>query len=192
MNDFKYAYLKNLLPVEFCHFFTHVLMRYNEYKNDDFVDMQMPDSLVSLPNSYMFETAQERIWPTIEEILGEELIPTYSFARLYINDNTLEKHTDNSDCEISVSIQLGRSHHYSWPLYIEDQRFDLAEGDGIIYLGELEHHRNICDGPVGYYSGQVFFHFVRKNGPYADVGVNSSKRITPSFIRNRTVVMESK
>jgi hypothetical protein len=69
----------------------------------------------------MFETLQERLWPTIEAAVGEELIPTYSYARLYSNGDVLEKHSDRPACEISVTIQLGRSHHYAWPIYMGDK-----------------------------------------------------------------------
>jgi hypothetical protein len=72
-----------------------------------------------------------------------------------------------------------------------DKRFDLAEGDGVLYAGcDVEHWRDRCDGPEGYYAGQVFLHFVRKNGAHADqVG---DKRDMFSYMQNRTLAMETK
>jgi hypothetical protein len=184
-------YLKNIVPLEFCQFFTHVLMRQGDlHKHDDY---QVPDALATMEHEVMFETLHERLWPTIEQVVGEELIPTYAYARLYSNGNILEKHTDRSACEVSVTIQLGRSHNYAWPIYMGGQRFDLAEGDGVIYPGcDIEHWRDKCDGPEGYYAGQVFLHFVRKNGPYASEVGDSAVRNTYSYHKTRTAVMESK
>jgi hypothetical protein len=73
------------------------------------------------------------------------------------------------------------------------QRFDLGEGDGVVYPGcDVEHWRNPCDGPDGYYSGQVFLHFVRKNGPYAAEAGDSTCRDNYSYKKNRSAAMECK
>jgi len=156
-------------------------------------DEQIPNARAIMDHEVMFETLHERLWPVIEQVVGEELIPTYAYARLYSNGDLLERHTDRPACEVSITIQLGRSHHYAWPIYMGGQRFDLAEGDGVIYHGcDVEHWRDKCDGPDEYYSGQVFLHFVRKNGSFtAEVG-DSKVRSSYSYNRNRTTLMETK
>ena len=123
------------------------------------------------------------------------MIPTYKYGRVYTNGNELKKHTDREACEISVTIQLARSHHYAWPIYMGQQRFDLSEGDGVIYKGcDVEHWRNVCDGPKDYVSGQVFLHFVRKHGSYANHA--GDKRIwaneTFPFVKGRNLILENK
>jgi hypothetical protein len=190
--------IPKLIPIEFCQFFTHVLLR-QQYVQKTKGDAQVPNAAAIINNkdSLIFETLQERVWPRIESIVGEELLPTYSYARLYSNGDELKIHTDRPACEISATIQLGRSHHYSWPIYMGGQRFDLAEGDAVIYKGcEIEHYRKICDGPDNYYSGQVFIHFVRKNGEFAghskDVIELGEYRHKVDFTRNRTYLMEMK
>lgn len=189
--NFRSAKISKLLPEEFCHFFTHVLML-KSLENPE-SDPQVPDSLTTMHHEIMFDTILERVWPTVESIVGEELLPTYSYSRLYKNGNTLESHTDRPACEVSLSIQLGRSHHYAWPIYVNETRYDLGEGDAVLYFGnEDAHWRNQCDGPEGYYSGQVFLHYVRKNGPYADQAGDPENRTPPQFVRNRTALMESK
>lgn len=181
-----------LIPIEFCYFFTHVLMRQGDLILER-GDAQIPNSLSRLDHEYMFETIQERIWDVIEEAVGEELIPTYSYARLYNNGDELKIHKDRPACEVSVTIQLGRSHHYAWPIYMGGTRFDLGEGDGVIYPGcDVEHWRDKCDGPDGYYSGQVFCHYVKKNGAFAsEVGDSSTRKIF-SYVKNRVSLMERK
>lgn len=156
-------------------------------------DEQIPNARARLDHEYMFETLQERLWPAIESIVQEPLIPTYSYARLYSNGDVLEKHTDRPACEVSVTLQLGRSHHYAWPIYMGGARFDMGEGDAVVYSGcDVEHWRDECAGPAGYYSGQVFMHFVRKNGPHAAEVGDSTMRDNFSYMKARTAAMEMK
>lgn len=184
-------HVTKLMPPDFYKFFTHVLMRQADLNPRG--DEQIPNAKSILDHEYMFETLHELYWHVIESIVGEELIPTYAYARLYSNGDVLEKHTDRNACEVSVTIQLGRSHHYAWPIYMGGMRFDMAEGDGIIYKGcDIEHWRDKCEGPNGYYSGQVFLHYVRKNGPYASEAGDSTIRDVFSYIKNRTELMGNK
>jgi hypothetical protein len=190
-------YLKNVLPADLTHFLTHVLLRqYHEMRiqGTPTGDDQVKQALAVMGSSAIFDTVLERIWPFIENVLEEELIPTYSYARLYTNDNILKTHTDRPSCEISASIQLGRSHHYAWPIYAGDQRFDLAEGDAMLYQGcNIPHWRDACAGPIDYYSGQVFCHFVRAQGPYANhAGDQRWKNGEMPFIKYRTLNMSVK
>ncbi len=188
----KAVHLNNVLPIEFCQFYTHTLMRH-QFLEDKKGDSQIPNAKAIMHHEVMFETLQERLWPTIEGLLGEELLPTYAYARLYSNGDELEKHVDRSACEISVTIQLGRSHHYAWPIYMGGYRYDLAEGDAVIYKGcDITHWRNKCEGPDGYYSGQVFLHYVRKNGPYVAEAGDPDIRTPPNYVRHRSIIMESK
>lgn len=188
--------IPKLIPVEFCQFFTHVLLR-QHYLQENNGDPQVPTAKAILGHEIMFETLAERLWPRIESIVGEELLPTYSYARLYTNGDELKSHTDRPACEISATIQLGRSHHYAWPIYMGNQRFDLSEGDAVIYKGcDVNHWREKCNGPDNYYSGQVFIHFVRKQGEFVehhkDVIVQGQQRHKVDFTRNRTYLMEIK
>lgn len=169
LNQFGAIHVKEVIGKDLIEFFSHCLMRASFYQGGKKDDNQVKGAVGILDHEVMFETLQERIWPAIENILGEELIPTYSYSRLYTNGNVLEKHTDRPSCEISLTVQLARSHHYAWPIYMGNKRFDLGEGEGVIYKGcDVEHWRNPCDGPEGYLSGQAFFHFVRKNGFYSE------------------------
>ncbi len=192
LNTHGAVHLTKLLPVEFCLFFTHVLMRQAGMDGKK-GDSQIPNAKAILDHEVMFETLQERLWPTIEAIVGEELLPTYAYARLYSNGDELLKHSDRPACEVSVTIQLGRSHHYAWPIYMGGNRYDMAEGDGIVYRGcDVEHWREICNGPTDYYSGQVFLHYVRKNGAHVGQAGDAETRTPVSYEKNRTLFMETK
>lgn len=186
--------VKDVVGKDMAIFFTHAMLRSPAYPNGRADDDQVPGAVGLLDHEVMFETLHERIWPAVEAIVGEELIPTYSYARVYANGNVLEKHTDRPACEVSMTVQLGRSHHYAWPIHMGGMRFDLAEGDGVIYRGcDVEHWRDRCDGPDGYISGQAFFHFVRRNGPHADwAGDRRWPLHALPYVRGRHLILESK
>lgn len=186
-------HLKELVPSETCKFITHLLMlKHACYGVSD--DSQVPNSIGVSHGELANEVLLERLWPVIEEAVGEELLPTYSYARVYGNENELKKHTDRPSCEVSCTIQLGRSHHYAWPIYMGGYRFDLNEGDGVIYSGcDVMHWREPCNGPDNYYSGQVFLHFVRANGPHAEHAGDKRWPLDKfPFVRNRVHLMENK
>jgi hypothetical protein len=102
-------------------------------------------------------------------LIEEPVLPTYTYARIYKNNEVLVKHKDRPACEISVTINLGGD--TPWTLVIEkpdgqNAYIDLNVGDAMIYLGCVANHwRN------GSFTGQnytqVFLHYVRSNGPYA-------------------------
>lgn len=199
LSKYGAIHIKDVIPKEFCYFFTRSLLRYADMKriNGDYSgDQQIPNCKAVIDHELMFETYQEKIWPALENILGEELLPTYTYARLYTNGDELKIHSDRDACEISVTIQLGRSHHYSWPIYMAGKPYYMAEGDGIIYLGcDIDHWREPCNGPEGYYSGQAFMHFVRKNGTRVKEAGDASgrgERFIETYNKNRTYLMEEK
>jgi hypothetical protein len=199
LNKYGAIHIKDVISKEMCHYFTRVMMRCGDLKrmNNQYTgDEQIPNCRAILDHEYMFETYQEMLWPSLENLLGEELLPTYSYARLYTNGDELKIHSDRDACEISVTIQLGRSHHYSWPIYMGGRPYYMAEGDGVVYRGcDIDHWREPCNGPEGYYSGQAFIHFVRKNGTRSKEAGDSNAR-GPEFIKTfnkaRTFLMEEK
>ena len=164
----KYLHLKDILSKDLCYFFTSVLLlesRENNIKSDS----QVSNAGAIMHREVMFHTLLELVWPKLEETLGEKLFPTYAYARLYKNGNILNEHVDRPACEVSLTIQLGRSHHYAWPIFMGKNRIDLAEGDAVLYKGcEIPHSRQECKGPDNYYTGNVFLHYVKANGIYKD------------------------
>jgi len=182
--------INNALSIELCHYLTSVLLL--ESKINKNKDLSVPDALASIQSNVFSDTILENVWPFLENIIKEELIPTYSYLRLYKNNNILPKHIDKTSCEISMTIQLGRSHNYVWPIFIGKNKFELAEGDGIIYKGyEVPHWREKCKGPDGYYSGHLFLHYVKANGKFKELAGNKRWKKHP-FIRSRSNKMNTK
>lgn len=193
LNNDGAFYLKEAVSPDLCRFLTHFLLRSSTLPNNK-GDVQVPNSTV-VSHDPVLETLLERVWPDLEGVLGVNLSPTYAYARLYTNGDALTKHIDRDACEISMTVQLGRSHHYAWPIYAGASRFDLAEGDAVVYRGcDVEHWRNVCDGPPGYYSGQCFLHFVLEDGARAgEAGDPKSRDLWKNmFVQNRSEAMDRK
>ena len=185
-------YVKDVVSLEIAKYLTATLRVHHAIVQKDIGDTQCPNANFCVRDQPYLDILLEKAWPYIESLIGEELIPTYAYARIYTNGDTLEKHIDKESCEVSMTLQLGKSHHYAWPIYMDNKRFDLSEGEGVIYSGcDTEHWRNICDGPDGYYSGQVFLHYVRKNGPYADYAGDKRFKTIP-YKKYRNDLMDSK
>lgn len=105
----------------------------------------------------------------IETHVGKELLPTYSYMRIYYKDSILEKHTDRSSCEYSATICVSID-ETPWDIFFmcekEMRRITLFPGDLIIYKGaQLEHWRDKYQGKQQI---QVFLHYVDKNGFNSD------------------------
>jgi hypothetical protein len=75
----------------------------------------------------------------LEAYDGGRLVESYSFLRIYRLGNILEKHTDRTSCQISVTLPIGGG---KWPIFVDDQEFILDPGDILIYNGNLPHWRN--------------------------------------------------
>ena len=95
---------------------------------------------------------------------GLELLPTYSFWRLYTKFQKLPKHKDRPSCEISVTACI-KNDKTKWPIFLDGESVELDPGDACIYLGcESLHWREEFTGDNNI---QAFFHFVDKDGPYS-------------------------
>ncbi len=103
--------------------------------------------------------------PVVEKKSKLKLFPTYTYWRYYVYGATLDKHTDRHACEISVTACIKK--YDDWPIIVEGKKFELNEGDAILYNGVLQKHWR-----PGIYKGsgmaQVFLHYVDQNGPYKD------------------------
>jgi hypothetical protein len=103
--------------------------------------------------------------PEVSELLGEKVLPTYSFARAYKEGADLIRHRDRPACEISLTLNLSKDK--DWPIYFQksdgsETSVELAAGDAVMYLGcQADHWRNKFTGQE--YS-QLFMHYVRAYG----------------------------
>ena len=127
-------------------------------------DPQAPNSYSDYNYIPFLELLCEKT-PEVSTIIGETVLPTYAYSRVYKNGSELTKHTDRDACEISLTLHLNGDS--TWPIWIEtpsgEQRcVELNPGDAMVYLGRTAPHwREIYSGE--YYT-QVFLHYVRSRG----------------------------
>ena len=145
-------------------------------------DEQVPGSY-SIYADHVMETLLMKVLPVMKEKTGLNLVPTYSYARVYEHGAELKRHKDRPSCEISTTLNLGGD---PWAIYLdptgannvideyknihkpgapEGVKIDLNPGDMLIYSGcDLEHWRAPFQGQL---CGQVFLHYNHADGRFA-------------------------
>ena len=164
----------------------------------NFKDKQVPGSYAKYADRLM-ETLLIKTIPVMKAKTNLDLIPTYSYTRLYRTGNILNRHKDRPSCEISTTLCLGGD---TWSIFIDPtgsnnvideykgvmkpdapkgNKIDLNPGDMLIYSGcELEHWREPFQGKL---CGQVFLHYNHANGPYAKTNLYD-KRPMLGIVKN--------
>ena len=175
-NQNKYQVIKNAVSYELANFcFNYFLLKRDavKYMYDKNIvaespilgtwkDQQVPN-VYSHYADFVMETLLMKVMPIMKEQTGLDLIPTYSYARVYEKGSILAKHKDRPSCEISTTLNLGGD---PWAIYLEGVQVDLAPGDMLVYSGcELEHWRDEFQGNI---CGQVFLHYNHRNGQFAE------------------------
>ena len=193
----KFQVIKNALSYDISNFiFNYFLLKRDAvsylYEHNIIHDNGMMGTWTDkqIPNTYshyadpVMETLLVKMLPVMKQHTGLDLIPTYSYARLYKNGDELKRHKDRPSCEISTTLNLGGN---PWPIFIDGTGADtvideyknihkpnapagtevlLDVGDMLVYSGcDLEHWRKPFEGQV---CGQVFLHYNHLNGPFAD------------------------
>ena len=192
----KYQVIKNAISYELANFVYNYFMLKRDavnfmYKNNinyetpllgTWEDKQVPNTYSHYAD-FVMETLLMKVLPKMQQETGLELVPTYSYARIYKKGDILRRHKDRPSCEISTTIHLGGT---KWPIFIDGTGSDnvideyknihkpnapkgtevlLNVGDMLVYSGcELEHWREALDGNN---SAQVFLHYNHLNGRFA-------------------------
>jgi hypothetical protein len=130
-------------------------------------DPQAPNSC-SLYNFLPFVKLLVKKTTQVTDLLGEEVLPTYAYARIYKKESILERHRDRPACEISLTLNLAKD--VDWPIFFQrpdnsETSIELSPGDAVLYLGcQADHWRNKFEGSEHI---QLFLHYVRADGPKA-------------------------
>ena len=193
----KYQVIRGALSKELANFIFNYMMLQR-----DAVDFMMKNNRVNPANPFIgkrddpqvlgayskyadwvMETLLMFMIPIMKTQTGMDLVPTYTYTRLYEKVNILRRHKDRPSCEISTTLHLGGD---PWPIFLDPSganfvideyknihksgapkgiRVDLKVGDMLIYSGcELEHWREPFEGNV---CSQVFLHYNHAKGPFA-------------------------
>ena len=141
-------------------------------------DQQVPNSQAVYNYLPFLEILCQKC-PEVSIAIGETVLPTYTYARVYKNGATLAGHTDRDECEISLTVNLDGDEE--WPIWIEtpdgkEARVSLKPGDAMIYLGCTARHWR--EEFKGNWFTQCFLHYVRSRGDKATSvfdGANKTK-----------------
>lgn len=131
----------------------------------------------------------------VSEITGKNLIPTYSFLRLYQPGQRLTKHVDRPSCEVSVTVNIACKEKIS-PFFVsyknnETLGFLLNPGDAVVYKGcEAFHWRDeVLDDEL---IVQFMLHYVDRDGPYFNRCFDGRPSLGfPESIRPKWIIEES-
>jgi len=212
----KYQVIKKAVSYELANFiFNYFLLKRDavKYMYDNNItydngmlgtweDKQIPNTYSHYADNVM-ETLLVKVLPIMAQETGLQLIPTYSYARVYKKGDILHRHKDRPSCEISTTIHLGG---HRWPIFIDGTGADnilsgsetktivkpnapagtkviLEVGDMLLYSGcDLEHWREPFEGEV---CAQVFLHYNHANGPFAEKNKFDKRPMLglPSFVK---------
>ena len=195
--NLKYQIIKKAISYELANFIFNYFMLKRDavsfmYKNNihsqsgllgTWTDEQVPNTYSNYAD-FAMETLMMKVLPVMQKETELQLIPTYSYARIYKNGDILKRHKDRPSCEISTTLNLGGD---PWPIFIDgtgadsiiDERKNIHKpnapkgtevlldvGDMLVYSGcDLEHWREPFEGNI---CGQVFLHYNHVNGPFAE------------------------
>ncbi len=149
----------------------------DKHQYGEFTDPQAPGDY-SKYGDLVFDTLLYNLKDSMNKWTGMNLIPTYSYHRLYTTGTELVRHSDRPSCEISTTLCLGYDisninkkvySDYSWPMYIKEKTgveipVQCKPGDMIIYRGcDLEHWRERF---LGKNHAQVFLHYNDEDGEH--------------------------
>ena len=192
----KYTVIRNAISYELANFaFNYLLlkrdavawMHQNNYLSEftpgfgSWKEKQIPNTY-SIYSDMFMGTLMMKVLPIMKQHTNMELIPTYSYTRVYKKGDKLRKHSDRPSCEISTTLHLGGD---PWTIFLDPTGaktvvneykeihkpnapkgipVDLKVGDMLIYSGcDLEHWREPFEGE---HCAQVFLHYNNIDGPF--------------------------
>ena len=208
----KYQVIKEAIPKQLANFcYNYFLLKRDAtkfmYDNNivaetpllgTWKDQQVPNVYSHYADMVM-ETLLVYVLPIMKQETGLDLVPTYSYTRVYEKGATLFRHKDRPSCEISTTLNLGGD---PWPIYIDPtgennvlksqytqkgeevvlkptahkgNRVDLEPGDMLVYSGcDLEHWREPFEGNICH---QVFLHYNHKNGQFGESNLFDKRKM---------------
>jgi len=194
--EHKYLIIRNAISFELANFaFNYFLMKRDVTKflhENNLVSKFTPGFGTwdddQVPNTYslygdpFMETLMMKVLPIMQKRTNMNLIPCYTYARIYKKGDILRRHRDRPSCEISTTLHLGGD---LWPIFLDPTgqktvideykqihkpnapqgiSITLEVGDMLVYSGcDLEHWREPFEGDN---CAQVFLHYNNIDGPF--------------------------
>lgn len=165
--------VKNFLDQDFLDFIQHYFFVRISAGQSTTDDKQAPLSH-SFYGDPLMDTILDKSYKALGEIIGLNLLPTYTYTRLYGKNDELVIHRDRPSCEISATLSLAIPKNEGInPIYFSQNEdgsdaveIILNPGDLCLYRGcDLYHWRPKFTNK---WYLQSFLHFVDANGQYKD------------------------
>ncbi|WP_404339709.1 hypothetical protein AB2M62_09425 [Sphingomonas sp. MMS12-HWE2-04] len=187
-----YAVVRGLLAPEVCNAFLNQFHAFVQQNGAQLSQLTRTNSLLRREAvemyGYHYPPMLTLLWgltPVVARLAGRELLPSYSYFRIYREGDICRVHSDRPSCEHSMSLTLDYSDGVPWPLEVEQQasepsatvhedfagaRFAAIEtqpGDAVLYRGVHRRHGRTTPNPNAW-SAHLFLHWVERGGPFAD------------------------
>jgi hypothetical protein len=163
--DNNYLHIPNFISKEEANSLADQIINFSQTPGNDMqYEEQVPKSL----GKYNFLPFVKVLVKKINEVstlLEEDVLPTYTYTRIYGHGGVLYRYRNRPACEISISVNLKKD--IEWPIWFqkpneEEISLELNQGDAVMYLGEIaDHWRNTYQGQEHV---QLFLHYVRAEG----------------------------
>lgn len=134
--------------------------------------------------------------PIMSELTQRDLLPTYSYFRIYREGDVCWVHSDRFACEHSLSLTLAYSEDKPWSFEIGKKRLthvepvettfqedaysavDMKVGDAILYQGVYYRHGRVKPNP-NRWSAHMFLHWVDSAGHFKDCAFDGKASTAP-------------
>lgn len=201
-----YAHLERFIPREIANGFLARLKGDLDRQGVRLDSLRKPGPLLATPATEIYgyhypplATFHWGMTPAVEALVGETLLPTYAYFRLYRQGDICRVHGDRQACEHSLSLTLAYADDKPWALELSPQRVDkpyqradeafradeaasavaMQPGDAVLYQGVHHHHGRTTPNPNAW-SAHLFLHWVGREGPYA--GEAFDKQLPPERV----------
>ena len=88
-------------------------------KNNEFVLGDKQSNRFKARDETITRFLHYEILPLIRKITNKNVKPTYTYLACYTKDADLPAHTDQPDCEYTVSFILDKPEGANWPIYLD-------------------------------------------------------------------------
>ncbi len=198
-----YARIEGLLPAEACNAVLNQLQAEIARQGGTVDRLNKTSPLLTRAAAevygYSYPPLLALLWgltPAIAGAVGRDLLPTYSYLRIYREGDVCRVHSDRPACEHSVSLTLDYSDGTPWDLevgatHLIAPRPEVADdfggearvavptapGDAVLYQGVHRRHGRTRPNPNAW-SAHLFLHWVERGGRYADTAFDGHGELT--------------
>ena len=186
-----YAHLKGLAPAPVAHELLALIKDDIAHSGYDMQALVRPAPPLARPAlelyAYEYKPLLSFLWgltPAMSMLTGRELLPTYSYFRVYRQGDVCRVHSDRHACEHSLSLTLAYSDGKPWSFEIGGERIEKARsiadqfddvfssiemqpGDAVLYQGVNFRHGRTTPNP-NRWSAHLFLHWVDSAGPFKE------------------------